>query len=110
MYPWGKQKYESKQAYAAFRAYLEERSIRKTAQSLGCSRQLLERWSVKWRWVERAKAYHAHWERWNARMERVMAGLPPDPPEVEERMLAEIEAYIRESQESIDGCLQTQRR
>jgi hypothetical protein len=78
MYGWGKQKHESKQAYAAFRAYLGESSIRKTARRLGRSRQLLERWSVKWRWVEKAEAYHADQERWNVRLERVRAGLPLD--------------------------------
>jgi hypothetical protein len=60
--PWSRQQGESRQAFAAFRTYLEAegrrtRSIRATANVLGKSRQLLERWSAQWRWVERCGRY-----------------------------------------------------
>jgi hypothetical protein len=58
VYPWDRQKGESKQAYEAFRLYLDSAlrgrpSIRKTAERLDKSRQLLEGWSKKWSWVKR---------------------------------------------------------
>jgi hypothetical protein len=65
-WPWRRQRDESRQAYAAFYSYLRNnacrhsastRSIRQTARNLGKSRQLLERWSVKWKWGARCDAY-----------------------------------------------------
>jgi hypothetical protein len=65
-WPWRRQPGESRQAYEAFSAYLRNdavrhstgtRSIRQTARNLGKSRQLLERWSTRWRWIERCYAY-----------------------------------------------------
>jgi hypothetical protein len=43
------------------------------ARNLGKSRQLLERWSVKWRWVERCDRYDfaVHRLRWACHMEVV---------------------------------------
>jgi len=54
---------ESRQAYEALSAYLDlgpKRSIRAVAQKLHKSSTLVGRWSRKWKWVERAKAYDAH--------------------------------------------------
>jgi len=61
-WPWRRQPGESHQVFAAFELYRDgairgRRSIRKTAGKLGKSRQLLERWSVKWRWVERCDRF-----------------------------------------------------
>lgn len=49
-----------KEGHAAFRAFcayrdmaLEERSLRAAAQALGKSKSLIERWSVRHRWMER---------------------------------------------------------
>lgn len=55
--PWEQQKGESSQAFEAFRCYLEIKSIRKVAEKLGKSDTLMSRWSSKWKWVEREKAY-----------------------------------------------------
>ena len=72
-WPWRRQPGESRQAFAAFEVYRDgavrgRRSIRRTARKLGKSRQLLEKWSVKWRWVERCDrfdfaVYRLHWAR-----------------------------------------------
>lgn len=61
-WPWHRRRGESVQACRAFEVYLHgaimgRRSIRRTAAALGVSRQLLERWSVRWSWVARAAAY-----------------------------------------------------
>ena len=47
---------QSRKSYRAFVAWWRLRSIRKAAKELGRSRQLLERYSVRDRWVERKKA------------------------------------------------------
>lgn len=50
---------ESPKAYAAFVAYVEQgdnRSTGKVARQLGKSRQLIQRWSSKYRWQERMEA------------------------------------------------------
>src|ERR1700737_3077932 len=56
----GKKRFESKQAHDAFRIYCQQqagRSLRKVAQELHKSVQLLGRWSVRWNWQERVLAY-----------------------------------------------------
>jgi len=61
--PWSRQSGESRQAFAAFETYRNgairggRRSIRRTADESGRSRQLLERWSRRWSWVERCEHY-----------------------------------------------------
>lgn len=60
---WRKQPGESKQAFKAFEIWRSEGSIRKAARRLGVCRQLLERWSVKWRWMERQGALIDHEDR-----------------------------------------------
>lgn len=64
---WERQKGESAQAYEAFVLYRDlgaERSHVKVAQQLGKSTALISRWSSRWNWVERCRA----WE--NARDEQ----------------------------------------
>ena len=61
--PWHRRTGESRQAYEAFRCYLDtaqdrgQRSIRRAARKLGKSRQLLEGWSPRWSWGKRAEHY-----------------------------------------------------
>jgi hypothetical protein len=54
-------------AYQAYLAYRDlgpwARSIRRVAESLRKSRTLLERWSARYAWVERAHRFHARIER-----------------------------------------------
>jgi hypothetical protein len=63
MNTWDRQENESSKAYAAFLMYLElgpSRSIVKVRQSIGKNpvyNRQLERWSSKWLWVERTKAF-----------------------------------------------------
>lgn len=60
--PWERLKGESSKAYAHFCLYRDmgkERSLRKLAADTTCTSQLrqLQRWSARWRWVDRAQAY-----------------------------------------------------
>jgi hypothetical protein len=62
VWPWRRQPGESRQAFAAFEVYRDEairgvRSIRRTANKLGKSRQLLERWSARWQWAARCDRF-----------------------------------------------------
>lgn len=57
------QRGESAEAYEAAKLYFEmaaNRSQEAVGQKLGKSRQLLSRWSAKWKWAERARAYDDH--------------------------------------------------
>ncbi len=61
--PWDRQSGESRQAYAAFRGYVEAgptRSAAKVAAECGKTPRLIERWSARWSWVARAGAYDEH--------------------------------------------------
>ena len=58
--PWERQPGESEPAFAAFTVYrdmAEKRSLREVGRQLGKSRALIERWSSKWNWQERVRAY-----------------------------------------------------
>ena len=58
--PWERQEGESEKAFEAFAIYKDmgaNRSIQMVGQKLGKSRVLIERWSSRWNWVERARAY-----------------------------------------------------
>jgi hypothetical protein len=60
MTPWTRQPKETPQAFAAFEAYLhagQKRSTRQVARLLHRSRTLMGRWSRKWRWPARARAW-----------------------------------------------------
>lgn len=61
----GGERGESAEAYQAAKLYFEmaaNRSQEAVAQKLSKSRQLLGRWSTKWKWTERAEAYDAYVE------------------------------------------------
>lgn len=63
MNSWEKQSNESSQAFEAFVIYRDmglQRSIRSAAKTLGKSHKLLERWSAKYKWSDRAAAFDAH--------------------------------------------------
>ena len=60
--PWERLTGESAKAYASFVLYRDmgpERSLRKVAEGGESTAKIrqLEKWSVKWRWVDRAQAY-----------------------------------------------------
>ena len=64
---WDRLSGESSKAYAHFCLYRDmshERSLRKLAKDGECGAKLgqLERWSSKWRWVERCQKYEDHLE------------------------------------------------
>ncbi|MGE3404356.1 MAG: hypothetical protein AB7K63_17325 [Vicinamibacterales bacterium] len=65
--PWERQPGESEKAYAAFLAYrnLEsgKRSIVKAAKAVGKSYHLLCRWSAQWSWLQRVGDYDRDLER-----------------------------------------------
>jgi hypothetical protein len=61
--PFDQQPKESAKAFAAFSIYLglgPERSLAAVGQTLGKSMALLERWSARWHWLERAQAHATH--------------------------------------------------
>jgi hypothetical protein len=63
---WLRRPRETAAAYCAFVLYREQpppRSIRKLAIALGRGRRVLDEWSSRWQWVERADAYTDHLDR-----------------------------------------------
>ena len=59
-YAWERQPGEGVEAYEAFSIYYKaglKRNIRAVAATLGKSRILCEKWSARWKWVERAREY-----------------------------------------------------
>lgn len=61
--PWQQQPGETNKNFAAFTAYLSlgpGRSLGKTAEATGRTKDQLAHWSTRWRWRDRAAAYHAH--------------------------------------------------
>jgi hypothetical protein len=72
--PWDRQVAESSKAYHHFCLYRDmgpDRSVRRMANIPGCTsvRRQLNRWSSRWRWVERCRQYDDHLER-QARLEQ----------------------------------------
>ena len=64
--PWEQQDGESAKAFEAFATYRDlgaERSIAKTGQKLHKNLTTLGEWSVKWKWVERCRAYDREMDR-----------------------------------------------
>lgn len=59
-YPWARRATETSPAYGAFRVYLDVRSNAKTAQQLGKSKTLIDKWSSEHDWVERVVAYDVY--------------------------------------------------
>lgn len=67
---WERQDGESAQAFQAFAVYRDmgtERSLVKVAQTLGKSKALMERWSVRWQWVARANVWDDELDRQSRR-------------------------------------------
>lgn len=61
--PWEKLPKESSRAFAAFHTYLglgSERSIEAAGKKVGKCSKVLERWSKKFGWTDRARDYDAH--------------------------------------------------
>jgi hypothetical protein len=60
--PWDRQPNETRQAYAAFRAYLNtpspERSVERVSSEIGKQASNLYRWKSKWDWEDRASAWN----------------------------------------------------
>lgn len=64
--PYERQDGESKQSFEAFALYRDmglARSLAKVGEELGKSTTLMERWSSKYEWVERCKAYDQEMDR-----------------------------------------------
>lgn len=70
IWPWDRQLRESKEAFAAFALYRDlgdHRSVAAVSTQLGRSAKLTRRWSVRWKWVERAIA-------WDREVDRIKQG------------------------------------
>ena len=60
-HPWERQPDETLQAFQAFAMYRDmgaERSGQRVAVELGKTKALIYRWSKRWSWVDRVKAYN----------------------------------------------------
>lgn len=58
--PWERQTGETSKAYAAFQEYLnlgQDRSTRRVAEALSKSEALINRWSGRWDWPARSRAW-----------------------------------------------------
>ncbi len=58
--PWERQPRETPQAWQGFEAYRDregKRSLAGVGQQLGKSTALMERWSARWSWVDRAAVW-----------------------------------------------------
>lgn len=58
--PWSRQVGESSKAYEAFETYRDlgtQRSTRRVAEALSKSEAIVNRWSSRWGWPERARAW-----------------------------------------------------
>ena len=67
---WDRKLGESGQAYAAFRAFRDlglGRRLSQVAQQLSKSKQLMQRWSMRWSWHTRAIAWDHHVEQMEER-------------------------------------------
>lgn len=72
-YSWERQPGESAKAFEAFELYCkmgEERSTRTVAQKCSKSVSLIQRWSCKWNWVDRARDYDNEMRRKSLRAEK----------------------------------------
>lgn len=66
IWPWDRQLRETKEAFGAFALYRDlgdHRSVAAVSTQLGRSAKLTRRWSVRWRWVERAIAWDRELDR-----------------------------------------------
>lgn len=88
---WERQEGESTQAFAAFAAYRDmgvERSLAKVAQTLGKSKALMERWSVRWQWVVRADAWDDEVDRQSRKeLEKGIIGMRKNHANIAKAML-----------------------
>lgn len=60
---WDRQRRETEQAYEAFALYRDmglQRSLHKVCDRVGKHYSLISRWSSKWRWHERVRAWDVH--------------------------------------------------
>lgn len=60
--PWEPKKQETSDAYSAFVRYRDQadRSMPALADELGCRVEVLKRWSSRFAWVDRCRAWDAH--------------------------------------------------
>lgn len=78
--PWERQPSETPEAWQGFEVYRDhkgKRSLAAVGQELGKSTALIERWSARWSWVDRAAAWDEEedrqWTRERLRQRRVAA-------------------------------------
>jgi hypothetical protein len=61
--PWTRQKGETPQAFYCFEIYLDQetpRGLARVVSESGRSKPLIERWSARWAWRERARMWDVH--------------------------------------------------
>ena len=100
---WQQQPGETDKAFRAFIAYRnlepEERSLARVVSELGKSRSLMEQWSSKWSWVERARAWDNHQEL------RLLEGRIEEKRQMDEAYLRIVRAARGRATSALaDGC------
>lgn len=96
---WERWEGESEKAYEAFQIYLNEgneRSIPKVSQRLSKSVPLLKRWSAKFKWVERVKAWEA--EKDSLTTEKMLEKLKSEAAQKAEDNIAMLKRHASQSQ------------
>ena len=100
---WQQQPRETDKAFRAFIAYrrleAEERSLSRVVSELGKSRALIEGWSSRWSWVERARTWDNHQEL------RVLEGRIEEKRQMDEAHLKIVWAVRGRATSALaDGC------
>lgn len=107
IHPWDRQKGETAKAFAAFQAYLDlgsERGLEGAGRKIGKCKAVLERWSLRWDWVNRTREFDLH----NAKIqqEAVEKVLRASAAKWAHRLAAQREEEFEIAEQFLEKCRQ----